>query len=108
MIVERYRRGKKRLERGLIDSFSGGALVTGVEIIVEEGAEIDLVERVGGRGWIDRFSGRRIGAHIGGRLRSGSLAEKVGDIPGGAVGAGGIHHGVFEDVVLWVQDPLAF
>ena len=43
-------RGKEGLERGLFHRFRGGALVAGIEIVVEKRAEIDFVERVrGGR-----------------------------------------------------------
>ena len=49
MIAQRDRRGEERLERGLLDRFRRRALVAGVQIIVEEAAEIDLVEGIGGR-----------------------------------------------------------
>ncbi len=46
MIGQRDRRGKKSFKRRLFDRFGRRALIAGIQIIVEEGAEIDLVERV--------------------------------------------------------------
>ena len=70
MIAERYRRGKKCLERRLFDILRSRALVAGVQIFVEIGAEIDLVERIGGGFGFDDLG--RLGSRCGfddGRLR---------------------------------------
>ena len=48
MVGQRDRRGKESFERRLFDVLRGRALVARVQIIVEEGAEIDFVEGVGG------------------------------------------------------------
>src|SRR6202021_2284603 len=49
IIAQRDRGGKKSLERRLFDRLGSRTLVSRVEVVVEKGAEIDLVERIGGR-----------------------------------------------------------
>ncbi len=46
MIGQRDGRGKKGLKRRLLDRLRCRALVAGIQIIVEKGSEIDLVERI--------------------------------------------------------------
>ena len=67
--AERDRRREKRLEGRLLDGFRGRALVAGVEVVVEERAEIDLVERVGGRLVFDRFRALQVGDDLPGGVR---------------------------------------
>ena len=57
VIGKRDRRGKEGFKRGLFDVFGCGAFVTGIEIVVEVGAEIDFVEGIGWRGRLGSFRG---------------------------------------------------
>jgi hypothetical protein len=47
MIAQGDGRREERLERRLFDRFRSWRPISGIEVVVEEGAEIDLVERVG-------------------------------------------------------------
>ena len=109
VIVERDRGGEESLEGGLLHRFGRGALVTGVEVIVEEGAEVYLVERIGRSGRLDRLAHYRIGdGQIHRRLRRGCFTVQIGDIARRSIGARRIHHRRFQDVILGVEYPLAF
>jgi hypothetical protein len=48
MIAQRNGRRKERLKGRLLYRFGSGALVAGVEVVVEKRTEVDLVEWIGG------------------------------------------------------------
>ena len=62
MVGKSYRGGEKRFKRRLLDGFRRRALIAGIQIIVEERAEVDFVERIlvrAGLGCLGRLNYRR-------------------------------------------------
>ena len=59
VIAQGDRRGKEGLEGRLFDRFRGRALIAGIQVVVEKRAEIDLVERIGGRRRFERVVASR-------------------------------------------------
>ena len=106
MLPQRNRRGKKGLERRLFDRFRRRALISGVQIVVEKGAEIDFVEGIGRGGRfqqrIRRDSHFRFGHRRCGRfLRIGEYAAVDGDIGQRSIeGAGRIENGGVQDFAV--------
>ena len=109
MIAQGDGSGKKSLERGLLHGLRSGTLVTGVQVVVEKGAKVDLVEWVCGGG---RFHG--VGC---GRFRTGGvnldrplerLRAQVGrNFAGNSVGVRGVAQGRFQELLVgWIADPL--
>ena len=82
VIGQAGRRGEELVERRLLDFFvfaARGALGAGVEVLREEGAEIEFVERIGGRrfGNLFRFFLQEgfVGIAVGGDAVFGQLFE---------------------------------